>query len=76
MPVVSGLQLMFPVCMKVLGIVENMSGYVCPKCGHTSNVFGTGGADKMSEETGIEVLGMLTGCDCVYRCVSLRSQYN
>lgn len=38
-------------------MIENMSGYVCPNCGHTSNIFGAGGAEKMSIETGIEVLG-------------------
>ncbi len=36
-----------------------MSGYICPKCGHTSDIFGVGGANKMSNETGIEVLGIV-----------------
>ena len=46
-------------CLKIFGIIENMSGYICPKCGHTSDIFGVGGANKMSNETGIEVLGIV-----------------
>ncbi len=43
--------------MKVLGVVENMSAFTCPKCGHSSNIFGKEGAARMSEELGLEVLG-------------------
>lgn len=45
--------------IKVLGIVENMSGFVCPKCTHTSQVFKatTGGARALAKELGIEFLG-------------------
>lgn len=45
--------------IKVLGIVENMSGFVCPKCTHTSQVFRatTGGARKLAEEVGVPFLG-------------------
>ena len=31
------------VSLPVLGLIENMSGYVCPCCGEISNVFSTGG---------------------------------
>ncbi|GAA6042565.1 hypothetical protein JCM8097_003133 [Rhodosporidiobolus ruineniae] len=43
----------------VLGVVENMSGFVCPSCGGESDIFvpSTGGADELAREWGIEVLG-------------------
>ncbi|KAI4131259.1 MAG: hypothetical protein LQ347_003057 [Umbilicaria vellea] len=45
--------------IKVLGIVENMSGFVCPNCTHESHIFRptTGGARKLARETGIPFLG-------------------
>lgn len=45
--------------IRVLGIVENMSGYVCPGCKHTNRVFKatTGGAAQLAKETGIPFLG-------------------
>ncbi len=41
----------------VLGVVENMSFFCCPNCGHTSNIFGHGGARKEAERLGTEFLG-------------------
>ena len=45
----------------ILGIIENMSGFVCPKCGGESVVFpskfGNGAAERLSQEFGIPVLG-------------------
>jgi Mrp family chromosome partitioning ATPase len=45
--------------VRVLGVVENMAGFVCPKCKGKSEVFAstTGGAAKMAEEMGVELLG-------------------
>ena len=43
----------------VLGIVENMAGYVCPHCGETSDPFGSGGAEAAAAELGIAFLGRL-----------------
>jgi len=43
----------------VLGIVENMAGYVCPHCGETSNPFGSGGAEAAAAELGVAFLGRL-----------------
>jgi ATP-binding protein involved in chromosome partitioning len=43
----------------VLGIVENMSEFVCPKCGESYKIFGEGAAKKASEEYGIDHLGTL-----------------
>jgi ATP-binding protein involved in chromosome partitioning len=41
----------------VIGIVENMSGFVCPKCGAEANIFKTGGGRKIAEELGVPFLG-------------------
>ena len=41
----------------VLGVIENMSGFVCPHCGRTVDVFKTGGGRAMAEEMGVPFLG-------------------
>ncbi len=41
----------------VLGVIENMSGYMCPCCGEITNIFSEGGGKVMSEETGVPFLG-------------------
>jgi len=43
----------------VLGIVENMSGYVCPHCGGHSDIFLSGGGLRLAEELGIPLLGQI-----------------
>jgi len=43
----------------VLGLVENMSSYVCPHCGEPSEPFGTGGAEAAAAEIGVPFLGRL-----------------
>lgn len=43
----------------VIGIVENMSGIVCPHCGERIEVFGTGGGEKISVEMGVPLLGSI-----------------
>jgi ATP-binding protein involved in chromosome partitioning len=43
--------------MPIIGIVENMSGYVCPACGEKVEIFQSGGGKRMAEETGIPFLG-------------------
>ena len=54
-----GLKMFEKVGIPILGIVENMSYHVCPKCSHESHIFGSGGAAKMSREYGTELLGQL-----------------
>jgi len=44
---------------KILGIIENMSGFNCPKCGEFIEIFGSGGAKKASEDFGVELLGKI-----------------
>ena len=43
----------------VLGLVENMAVHVCSQCGHAEHVFGQGGAEAMSTQYGVPVLGAL-----------------
>ncbi|CAG8567028.1 5149_t:CDS:2 [Paraglomus brasilianum] len=43
----------------VLGVVENMSGFVCPHCEECTNLFSTGGGEAMAEEFGVSFLGRI-----------------
>jgi ATP-binding protein involved in chromosome partitioning len=43
----------------ILGLVENMAGYVCPHCGETSDPFGSGGAEKAAAAMDIDFLGRI-----------------
>ncbi len=54
-----GLKMFEKVGIPILGVVENMSYHVCPKCGHESHIFGAGGAEKMCRDYGTELLGQL-----------------
>ncbi|KZO96067.1 P-loop containing nucleoside triphosphate hydrolase protein [Calocera viscosa TUFC12733] len=47
------------VSLPLLGIIENLSGYVCPCCGEVSNVFSTGGGEDMARREGVRFLGRL-----------------
>ena len=42
-----------------LGIIENMSYFVCPTCEHESDIFGRGGGEKMAAELGIPFIGRI-----------------
>src|SRR3954462_1295682 len=54
-----GLKMFEKVGIPILGVVENMSFHVCPKCGHESHIFGSGGAAKMCKDYSTELLGQL-----------------
>jgi len=43
----------------VIGIIENMSGFVCPKCGAEIEIFKVGGGKKISEDLGTPFLGSI-----------------
>ncbi|XP_068714052.1 uncharacterized protein [Montipora foliosa] len=45
--------------LKVLGIVENMSGFVCPHCQECSDLFSAGGARKLADDYGFLFLGSI-----------------
>ena len=54
-----GLNMFRKVDIPVLGVVENMSYFVCPHCGGRSDVFTHGGARRAAEEMGVDFLGEL-----------------
>jgi len=41
----------------VIGVIENMSGFVCPKCGTVTNIFNVGGGQKISDDLNVPFLG-------------------
>lgn len=45
--------------LKILGIVENMSGMVCPHCGKRIDLFKTGGGQRAAQELGVPFLGSI-----------------
>ena len=54
-----GLKMFEKVGVPIIGIIENMSTYVCTQCGHEEHVFGTGGGEKMCKEYAVDFLGSL-----------------
>ncbi len=54
-----GLNMFRKVDVPVLGIVEKMSYYICPECGHRAEIFSHGGARREAEKLGMEFLGEL-----------------
>jgi len=45
--------------MPILGIVENMSGFVCPHCGEKTDIFGSGGGERTAKEMNVPFLGKI-----------------
>ena len=43
--------------LPVIGVVENMNGFTCPKCGEAINIFGSDGGRAMAEDMGVAYLG-------------------
>ena len=54
-----GLNMFRKVDVPVLGIIENMSLFICPNCGHESHIFSHGGAREVASKLGMEFLGEL-----------------
>lgn len=54
-----GLNMFHKVGVPVLGIVENMSYFICPSCGDTSHIFGHGGAETEAQRLGLPFLGKI-----------------
>ena len=52
-----GLNMFRKVDVPVFGIVENMSYYICTKCGHRAEIFSHGGAHKEADRLGVDFLG-------------------
>ena len=45
--------------LSVLGVLENMSGFICPKCGEKTDVFKSGGGEIMARQMGVPFLGRI-----------------
>jgi ATP-binding protein involved in chromosome partitioning len=45
--------------LPIAGVLENMSGYVCPQCGIHTDLFGTGGGERLSVEMSVPFLGRI-----------------
>jgi len=54
-----GLTMFEKVNVPIVGIVENMSVYVCPNCGHSEHIFGADGGRRMAEQYKVDYLGAL-----------------
>ena len=55
--VLRGIRMFERVETPVLGIVENMAGFVCPCCGERYEIFGRAGGQRLAAQTGVELLG-------------------
>lgn len=54
-----GVRMFEKVNTRVLGIVENMSGYECPHCGEVVEIFGKGGGEALARDMGLPFLGAI-----------------
>jgi ATP-binding protein involved in chromosome partitioning len=45
------------VSVPVIGVVENMTAFVCPHCGETTEIFGRGGGERFAADEGLDFLG-------------------
>ena len=65
--------------MEILGLIENMSGYTCPHCGKSVDLFGSGGGEKTALQSGLKLLGRIPFDPRVVQCgdagVSYSRQY-
>lgn len=55
--VVKGITMFDNTSVPVLGVVENMSYYLCPECGHRDEIFSRGGGKRLAQERGLPFLG-------------------
>jgi ATP-binding protein involved in chromosome partitioning len=56
---IKGLKMFEEVKTPILGIVENMSGFVCPSCQEVHDIFGSGGGARVAQEHGVPLLGQI-----------------
>ena len=47
------------VAVPVLGVVENMSYFICPHCSHTHRIFGSGGGNRLADELDVPLLAQI-----------------
>ena len=56
---VKALQMFRSLNVVPLGLIENMSWFVCPQCGHEHHIFGHGGAERAAQRLGVPFLGAI-----------------
>ena len=56
---IKGLNLFKRLEVPIFGIIENMSYYICEKCGNRADIFGHAGAEKTAEKYGVDFLGAI-----------------
>ncbi len=65
--------------MDILGLVENMSGYTCPHCGKSVDIFGAGGGERTALQAGLKLLGRIPFDPKLVACgdagISFRQHY-
>lgn len=65
--------------MDILGLVENMSGYNCPHCGESVDLFGSGGGERTATLAGLKLLGRIPFDPRLVQCgdagISYQKQY-
>jgi len=65
--------------MEIIGVVENMSGYLCPHCGKPVDLFGTGGGERTAIQSGLPLLGKIPFDPRLVQCgdagISYRKQF-
>jgi ATP-binding protein involved in chromosome partitioning len=57
--VVRGIQMFESTNAPIVGVLENMSGWVCPKCGAVEDIFGKGGGEQTARRYGVPFLGAI-----------------
>lgn len=61
--------------VRILGLIENMSSYICSHCGHQDNIFGQGGAQTAAHKLGIPFLGAIPLSPKLRECSDAGSPY-
>lgn len=56
---VKGISMFQKVSVPILGMVQNMSVFICPNCNHSTHIFGSEGVSRTCASQGIELLGDL-----------------
>lgn len=56
---IKGLNLFKKLDVPIFGVIENMSYYICEKCGHRADIFGHAGAEKTAKQYGVDFLGAI-----------------
>lgn len=54
-----GIEMFYKTDIAVLGVIENMALHTCSQCGHTEEIFGSGGGHKMAQSYQVPLLGQL-----------------